>query len=94
MKNYIEIQNDPCFISQRLKEIDKSYYILYNIDKFRYEVHSSEQIGDSFCFVIRFDALDERTICYARMTRREQRDKLIQELDLQNAKIQELNKGG
>lgn len=91
MKNLVEIKNDCYFIDRRLKEIDKSYQIFFNLARGTYEVHSSEQEKNSYCFTIPFDTLDERTIFYARKTRSENRDKIIKEIEENNLKIEKNN---
>ncbi len=80
----IKIETDNFFIAQRLKEIDKSYYILFNMGSGRYEVHSSDQKGSSYCFTIPFSVLDARTIDHALKTRIENRDKIIAQIDKEN----------
>ena len=80
----IKIEHDPLFIAQRLREVDKSYYIVYNTDFQRYEVHSSEQKGGSFCFIVKDNTLDARTIDYALKSRSENVEKLIRALDEEN----------
>ena len=86
MKNYIEIKDDVYYICQRLKEIDESYFLLYNLTRHCYEVHSSLQ-KDSFCFTVPFQQLDERTIQFARRTRRERQDKIIEEIEKSNVDL-------
>ncbi len=63
------VTDDVFFISSRLKEIDPSYYVVYNLLKSRYEVHSKEQRGNTLCFVVPYDRLDARTLEYAARTR-------------------------
>lgn len=87
MKNYIKIEHDPFFICERLKEIDSSYYLVFNNDENRYEVHSTEQVGSSYCFAVRYDDLDERTLTYALRTRKERQNAIIEEIDRQNEKL-------
>lgn len=70
MKPYLRhITDDLYFIASRLKEIDPSYFVVYNLLKSRYEVHSKEQRGNTLCFVVPYDRLDARTIEYAKRTR-------------------------
>lgn len=88
MKNLIKIEHDPFFICERLREIDSSYYLVFNNDAKQYEVHSSDQVGGSYCFTVRYDDLDERTLVYALRTRKERQNALIDELDRQNEKFQ------
>ncbi len=63
------VTDDLYFIASRLKEIDPTYYVVYNLDKSRYEVHSDEQRGNSLCFVVPYGELDARTLDYAARTR-------------------------
>lgn len=91
MRNLVLIENDNYFICQRLKEIDDSYFVVYNLNRECYEVHSKEQIKNSYCFTISFSQLDERTILQALKTRSENRDKLIEEIEKNNQLIYEKN---
>lgn len=87
---YRIIKSDLFGIARRLKEIDKSYFVVYSYRDKRYEVHNKDNKGNTFCFAS--DALDERTVFKARRTRRERIDALIKEIErdneryLQNAK--------
>ncbi len=86
MKNLIEIKDDVYFIAERLKDIDKSYQIFFNLIRKCYEVHSCEQ-KDSYCFAVPYEFLDERTIAYALKTRHENRDKIIKEIEKNNEEV-------
>ena len=87
----IEIKSDPYFISQRLKEIDQSYYLVFNVIKGKYEVHSSRQVGCSYCLTSPFDGLDARLIELTKKTRRENIKQLLQKIDEENAKLERKN---
>ena len=63
------VTDDVYFVASRLKEIDPTYYVVYNLVRRRYEVHSDEQKGGSMCFVVPYGVLDARTVEYARRTR-------------------------
>lgn len=91
MKNFLPILYDPCFIAQRIKDIDARYFIVFNIKKQKYEVHSLGQAGGSYCFTIPFDTLDERTLFMTRKTQSQNADQIIKELDAQNALLQKHN---
>ncbi len=91
MKELIDIENDVYFISRRLKEIDKSYEVKYNLNQNAYEVHSNEQERNSYCFRVPYPVLDERTISYALKTRAENRDKLIEEIEKNNELLYQKN---
>ena len=91
MKNLIEIRDDCFFIDKRLKDIDKSYQIFFNLERKVFEVHSSEQEKNSYCFTVPYAELDERTLDYALKTRSENRDKIIAEIDQNNQKVEKKN---
>ena len=86
LKNYLEIKDDVYYICDRLKEIDDSYIVLFNLDNLRYEIHSKGQ-KSSYCFTVPFDSLDERTLSYALRTRCERRDKIIEEIEKSNEEL-------
>lgn len=83
----LQIKSDNNFIVQRLKEIDATYYVVFNTKTKKYEVHSNEQLVP-FCFQVPYDSLDERTILYARKTRSSRQSQLIKEIDQQNETLQ------
>lgn len=91
MKNKVLIEYDPCFIRQRLTEIDDSYFLVYDIRRHAYEVHSSDQGSYTFCFTVPFDCLDERTLTHALRTRSQNQETLIRELDAYNEKLHKEN---
>ena len=97
-KDYVFIESDNLFICQRLQQIDPSYRVVFNLKKRKYEVHSVEQFGGSYCFTLPFENLDERAVDFALKTRRENSDKIIAEIDKYNEKLynqmlkQEVNK--
>ena len=78
MKNFQVILNDPCFIAQRIKYINKQ----------KYEVHCLGQIGGTFCFTLPYDTLDERTLFYTLKTQSQNASEIIKELDKQNMLLQ------
>ena len=90
-KDYVIIKCDCWFIAQRLKEIDSSYYIVFNLSNQKYEVHSYLQAKNSYCFTLPFNELDERTLNFALKTRRENQDQLIKEIEENNRVIYEKN---
>lgn len=86
MLNYLEIKDDVYYICDRLKEIDESYFVLYNLSKKCYEVHSSNQ-KNSYCFEVPYSVLDERTLVFASRTASSRRDKLIEEIEKNNEEV-------
>lgn len=91
MKKYYLVANDVFDIANRIKEIDQSYFIVFNAAKQKFEVHSLCQMGGTYCFTVPFCELDERTVDYARKTRRENIAKIIAQIDFENEKLQKEN---
>lgn len=87
-ENYIPVYSDSLGITDRLKEIDGSYFILLNRKSGKFEIHSSQQKDGSFCLELPFPFLDARTLTYARKYRRERINEIIEEMDRENEKLQ------
>ena len=87
----IKIETDALFITNRLKQIDQNYFVVYNTKKSRYELHNSKQLGDTFCLVCPYKNLDERFVILAQKTQSKNIDKLIAEIDKQNEKLDKQN---
>lgn len=92
MKKQKVIESDVFDICKRIKELDPSYYIVYNFQNNKFEVHSNYQRGNSFCFIVPFDALDARVLEYARKTSVARKDKLIEEIDRENELAEKRNR--
>lgn len=88
MNNQILLENDPYYISSRIKEVDENYYIVYSPARGCFELHNSKQLFSTFALTIPYEQLDERTIFLARKTRRENSDKLIKEMDEHNSRLE------
>ena len=87
----IEIKTDALFITDRIKQIDKHYYVVYSTKKQKYELHHSSQMGGSYCLSCPYDVLDERFVDYVQKTRVENREKLFAEIEAQNQKLENKN---
>lgn len=83
------IKNNAFNIVNRLKQIDKSFYVVYNTDVNGFEVHSSKQ-KNSFCFNVPFKMLDKRTLNHAKKTSIKNLTAYLQEIENFNSQ-QELN---
>lgn len=58
----IPLFNHTLNIPQRLYEYDPSLFICFNRQTQRYEVHSLDQEGDSYCATLPYKDLDARTL--------------------------------
>ena len=84
MKKQALVEGDVFDICNRLKELDDTYYVVYNLETAKFEVHSAYQKCGSYCFTIPYSQLDDRTIYFARKTSVARKDELIRELDKEN----------
>lgn len=92
MNNSFEIYSDCQDIIKRLKEIDKDYFVVYNISRKTFELHNCGQEEGTFCLTLPFDCLDERTIDLTLKTQSQKRDELIRELDAENERLEKSRK--
>lgn len=80
----IKIEHDVYNISNRIKEIDRFYYIVFNTSKNCFEVHNSSQTENSFCLTIPYDFLDERTLNLVNETRVENIERILNKIENEN----------
>lgn len=88
MNNQILLDNDPFYISSRIKEVDENYFIVFSKKKNCFELHNSGQLFSTFALTIPYPELDERTIFLARKSRKENADRLIREMDENNSRLE------
>lgn len=81
-----KIYSDCLDITKRLKEIDRGYFVVFNLKRKKLELHNSLQSDDTFCLTIPYNTLDERTITLALKTRKEKQDELFEEIEAENEK--------
>lgn len=76
-------------IPERLKEIDNSYFVLFDNTTGTYEVHNTEnKDGDTHCVTLPYKELDCRAIDYVRKTRVENARKIWEEMKRNNEKLE------
>lgn len=91
LPEYKEIITDSVFeIPQRVKEYDPSFFIVRNHKTHKFEVHSTDNMFDSYCFTVNFDELDQRTldIVMKNDTNKKGARELEREIDEHNEKIE------
>ena len=81
----IKIESDVFNIINRIKEIDDGYFILYNTNSKKFEVHNQKNIN-TYCLTIPYSSLDSRTIELIHKTSIKHYDKIIEELNDDNEK--------
>ncbi len=86
-----KVFSDAYNISKRIKYIDKSYYIVFDTQKNKFELHSKNQVP-SYCLTLPYNTLDDRTLKYIRVTRVENMEEVLAKLELQNQLTESANK--
>lgn len=87
----IKIERDMFDIVERIKEIDDGYFIVFDDEKNRFEVHNSKQ-KFTYCLSVPFDELDSRVINLVNSTFVGISDNILEHIDNNNKKIEENNK--
>ena len=80
-----EIIWDVFDIASRIKEIEPSYFTVYNHAAKRFEVHSNRQ-GNTLCLCLPYPVLDARAVILVRKTRAERAKHLFEEMERENQK--------
>ncbi len=86
----IKIFEDVFDICSRIKEIDCGYFVVYNTQRKRYEIHHSGLKGSTFCIVCE-DGLNGTVITKLRKSRIENIDKIMREMEENNQKLEREN---
>ena len=87
----IKIESDVFDIAKRLKQINESYYILFDTSKQKFELHSNEQ-QNSYCFSYPFQNLDNRFLDMVYTTNIRYIDNIIEDIDKNNIEIERIGK--
>jgi hypothetical protein len=75
-------------IPERVREFDSSMFVVLNTKSQRFEVHSLDNIGNTFCVAVGFNDLDERLINMLYKGNVRTRGKaILEEIDLHNEKL-------
>lgn len=67
-KNVSLVSCDVNNIAKRIRDLEDGYFIVHNNRTNCYEVHSTMNIGDTYCFTVPYETLDARTLEYCRYT--------------------------
>ncbi len=79
----IKIESDVFDICKRIKEIDENYFVLFNLNSKKFEIHNSKY-KNPYCLTIPYERLDSRTIELLCSTDVKNYDKIIKNLDVEN----------
>ena len=84
----INVKDDVFDIVKRLKQIDNDYFVVYDTKLKIFQLHCLNQPQNTFCLTL-FDCLDERSIIKTLKTRKQNQDLLWEEIDKNNAKLEQ-----
>lgn len=91
MKRSFEIESDCLDIIKRIKAIDEDYFVVFDLDKKKFELHNKSQGGNTYCLTFPFDTLDERAVTLVLKTRVQNSDALFEEMQRENEKQEKDN---
>lgn len=77
----IRISSDVFNICNRIKKIDKYYFIIYNDKTGKFEIHNSKQPFCSYCLTVPYDSLDNRTLNLVHKTLFTKKEELFKEME-------------
>ena len=83
----IKIESDVFDIIKRIKEIDKDYFVVYNTNSKKFEIHNSRLVN-SYCLTIPYKNLDARVLNLIYKTATKNYDNIIKEIDIGNEAIE------
>lgn len=84
MEKSFEIESDCLDIVKRIKSVDENYFIKFNVNAQKFELHNRDQGRRTYCLTFPFDTLDERAYLHVLRTRVQNSDALFEEIDRQN----------
>lgn len=87
-KKLFEIESDCLDIIKRLRAIDKDYFVLFNSDNHKFELHNHAQGKGTYCLTFPFDVLDERAVTFTKKTRVQNSDAIFQEMEAENRALE------
>lgn len=79
------VESDLLGIARRIRALDPDYFVFYFYKRKGYEVHCRGQKGGTLAVVLPYRSLDERSFNHVVKTRRENKEKLLMELEKENA---------
>lgn len=88
MKKSFKLESDCLGIIDRIKAIDKDYFVVVDLDKKKYELHNVSQGKNTYCLTLPFESLDERAVLFVLKTRVQNSDELFDEMQQENEKLQ------
>ena len=81
----IKINSDVFNIIDRLKQIDEGYYVMFNTNSKKFEIHNSNT-KNSYCLTVPYGQLDLRTLVLVEKTHVKNYNNIIKLIDENNSK--------
>ena len=83
----IKINCDVFNIVERLRQIDDGYFVIFNTNSKKFEIHNSNT-KNSYCLTIPYGQLDVRTLRLVESTHVKNYNKIIKTIDEDNERIE------
>ena len=84
----IKLTHDVYEIAKRIKNLDRGYFIVYDTELNKFEVHNSLQLGSTYCLTLPYSEIDARALDYVAKTSCTNIERILEEIETEN-KIQE-----
>ena len=81
------VTSDVCDIVWRIQQIDAGYFVMFNTESGRFEVHHPAQTGGTLACELPFEQLDERAVRYVRQTSAARAARYLEELERENERL-------
>ncbi len=83
----MEVKDDLYDVVKRIKEISPDYFVEFNPRTLRYELHS-HYLRPTYVLTFPFERLDQRAVIHTLKTRVTNIDKLIEEIERDNLRLE------
>lgn len=87
---YSIIKDDLFNISARLKSVDKNYFIVFNHNRKKFEIHY-KRAKNTYELTVPYEKLDARTVALVQKTKIGNQKEILKQIEENNKKI-EINK--
>ncbi len=79
----IRVENDAFNIAERILSMNEDYFVVYNTNRRRFEIHNKKQYGSTFCITCD-EGLNYQVIQKLRKTKIENMQKIMYEIEKTN----------
>ena len=86
-RDRIPVVNHALDIPVRLEELNRAFFVMFNVRTQKYEVHCADQPFETLACTLPYDELDARAIEYVREHSVERLETIIREIDEHNERL-------